>query len=677
MRARWLFVLAGVLFVAAFARDGADAWIDATPLPPLAVETSVEMLDRHGTLLRAYTIADGRWRLAADPGRVDPLFVQMLVAYEDKRFYSHGGVDLRAALRALGQALASGRVVSGASTLTMQVARLIEDGPTGTLSGKLRQARLALALERRLTKDEILALYLDRAPYGGNTEGIRAAALAWFAKPPARLTPAEAALLVALPQSPETRRPDRHPQEARAARDRVLARAEAAGVISPEAGRAARRAEVPTARAEMPRLAAHLGDRLRAENPGAALHLTTIDAGLQRRLEALAAQAVRDHGEGALSIAMVVADHATGEILASVGSASYAADTRQGFVDMTRALRSPGSTLKPLVYALAFDDGLAHPQTMIDDRPMRFGTYAPQNFDGLYRGPVTVEAALQLSLNIPVVALTAEIGPARLMAALARAGVRAVLPGDAAPGLAVALGGVGVSPEDLTALYAGIASGGEAVALRTTRGDAGAIRQRIVSQEAAWQIGHILAGMPPPPNAARQRLAYKTGTSYGHRDTWAVGFDGRHVVTIWMGRPDGTPVPGAFGADVAAPVLFEAFSRLKPALDPLPVPPPGALLVSNAALPAPLRAFRPRGADGTERPALAFPPDGALIETGGLPLVVKIAGGTPPFTLLANGAPVLVATSARAPALPLLPGYVTLSVIDAAGRAARAEVELR
>lgn len=679
MGARWLFALAGALFFAALGRDRLDAWIDATPLPPLVAETSVEVLDRHGALLRAYPVADGRWRLAADPGQVDPLFIAMLVAYEDKRFYRHTGIDPRAVLRAVGQAVANGRVVSGASTLTMQVARLIEDGPTGTLSGKLRQARLALALERRLTKSEILRLYLDRAPYGGNTEGIRAAARAWFEKPPARLTPAEAALLVALPQSPEMRRPDRHPEVALAARARVLDRAEAAGVIAPEVAATAQRAPIPTARAEMPRLAAHLSDRLHHETPTSAVILTTLDGDLQARLEVLAAQAVRDHGRGALSIAIVVADHRSGEILASVGSAGYSADTRAGFVDMTRALRSPGSTLKPLVYALAFDEGLAHPQTMIDDRPMRFGTYAPENFDGAYRGPVTVEEALQLSLNIPVVALTSALGPARLMAGLERAGVRAVLPGDAAAGLAVALGGVGVSAEDLTALFAGIAAGGEAVVLAATPRAHAAIRQRIVSPEAAWQVSHILAGMPPPPNAARQRLAYKTGTSYGHRDTWAVGFDARHVVTVWMGRPDGTPVPGAFGADLAAPVLFEAFSRLKPALDPLPPPPPGTLIASTAALPLPLRAFRPKGAGGLadDNPTLAFPPDGALVETGGAPLVVKIAGGTPPFTLLANGAPVLVATRSRAPALPPMQGYVTLSVIDASGRAARAQVELR
>ncbi|MEJ2028930.1 MAG: transglycosylase domain-containing protein, partial [Maritimibacter sp.] len=268
MRARWVFAAAALLFAGAVGRDAADHWIDTTPLPALQVATSPEVLDRHGNLLRAYTVADGRWRLEVAPGAVDPLFTRMLIAYEDKRFDYHHGIDLRALIRAAGQDALNGRIVSGASTLTMQVARLIEDGPTGTLSGKIRQIRLALALERRLSKHEILALYLNRAPYGGNTEGIRAATRSWFGKEPARLTPAEAALLVALPQSPETRRPDRHPITAEAARNRVLARMQRDGVISADTAEAAQREPLPRARRDMPQLAAHLADRLRRETPG-------------------------------------------------------------------------------------------------------------------------------------------------------------------------------------------------------------------------------------------------------------------------------------------------------------------------------------------------------------------------------------------------------------------------
>ncbi|HSG54568.1 MAG TPA: transglycosylase domain-containing protein, partial [Paracoccaceae bacterium] len=239
MRRLWPFALVALLLGAAAARDATDAWIDATGLPVTLPDTSVEVRDRNGDLLRAYMVADGRWRLALQPDQVDPRFVEMLLAYEDKRFRDHAGVDPLALIRAAGQAMWHGRIVSGGSTLTMQVARLLEDTGTGTWPGKLRQIRVALALERRLSKAQILGLYLTLAPYGGNIEGLRAASLAWLGKEPARLTVAQGALLVALPQSPAARRPDRAPDQARAARDRVLARLARQGTISAETAQAA------------------------------------------------------------------------------------------------------------------------------------------------------------------------------------------------------------------------------------------------------------------------------------------------------------------------------------------------------------------------------------------------------------------------------------------------------
>jgi penicillin-binding protein 1C len=680
---RWgLIALAGLLALGAGARDAFDRWIAATDLPPLVAAASPEVLARDGTLLRAYTVADGRWRLAVAPEAVDPLYLRMLVAYEDRRFRSHAGVDARALARAVWQSVHAGRVVSGGSTLTMQVARLLEDGPTGTWAGKLRQMRLALALERRLSKDEILALYLNRAPFGGNLEGVRAAARAYLGKEPRRLTPAEAALLVALPQSPEARRPDRHPAAAGAARDRVLARMVRAGLLTEERAAAARRETVPAARRPFPALAAHLADRTRAAAPQRGVHHLTVDAALQARLETLAAEAVR--GQGAqVSAAILVIDHRSGEVLASVGSAGYLDDAREGFVDMTRALRSPGSTLKPLVYGLAFDEGLAHPETLIEDRPVAFGRYRPQNFDGRFRGTVSVREALQASLNIPVVSLAEALGPAKLMARMRRAGAGPVLPPGGEPGLAVALGGVGLTLEDIAAIYAAIARGGVPVALRHDL-DAPpdtVPRPAVISPEAAWHVADILAGVAPPAGRPWTRLPYKTGTSYGHRDAWAIGFDGAHVVAVWMGRPDGTPVPGAFGAEAAAPVLFDAFRRLKPALAPLPPPPPAALTVTGAELPQPLRRFRPRDAlfaAAKDAPRLAFPPDGAEVDAEGGALALKVERGTPPFTWLADGRPVAVASHERQELVEGLgPGFVRLSVIDAEGRSAAATVRLR
>ncbi len=676
---RGLLVLTLALWAGAAARDGVDAWIDATVLPTLVAETSPQVVDRDGRLLRAYTVSDGRWRLPVMAAEVDPLYLAMLVAYEDRRFDEHGGLDPRAVARALWQAATAGRIVSGGSTLTMQVARLLEDGGTGAWSGKLRQVRVALALERRLPKDRILDLYLNRAPFGGNLEGVRAAARAYFGKEPRRLTPAEAALLVALPQSPERRRPDRDPTAAEAGRERVLARMVRLGVLSEDRAAAARREALPDARRPFPAHAPHLADRLHAADPFRPVHHTRLDLRVQAAMEALAAQAVQGQGER-LSAALIVADHTTGEILASVGSAGYTEDTREGYVDMTRALRSPGSTLKPLVYGLAFADGLAHPETLIDDRPTDFAGYRPQNFDGQYRGTVTARAALQMSLNLPVVQLTEALGPERLLVHLRRAGAEPVIPGGT-PGLAVALGGVGLTLEDLARLYAALANGGRAVDLHATAVGGAGQGGEVLPPEAAWHVADILKGIPAPAGYAARGIAWKTGTSYGHRDAWAVGFDGRHVVAVWIGRPDGTPVPGAFGAEAAAPVLFSAFQRLKGTPEALPPPPPATLMVGTAALPQPLQRFRRPGAalaqSGPDAPRIAFPPDGAEIEGGGR-LVLKVAEGTPPFTWLADGRPVAVASRERQEVLGGLgPGFVTLSVIDAAGRSAGATVRLR
>lgn len=672
-----LFVLAAALLLAAAVRDGVDRWVAETDLPNLISDTSVQVVDREGKLLRAYTVDDGLWRMGTGLEAVDPGYIDMLVAYEDRRFWTHAGVDPWAVLRATWQALWNGEVVSGGSTLTMQVARLLEDSGTGAWQGKLRQVRVALALEKTLSKDEILEIYLVHAPFGGNLEGVRAATLAWFGKEPHRLTPAQSALLVALPQSPNGRRPDRHPQVATEARERVLQRAVIAGVLTKESALAALMTPVPNQRRGFPSIAPHMADRAVAQRPEAVVHQVTLSRDLQISLEGLAAKALRGL-EDRVSIAMVVVDHHSGEILASVGSAGFSGgDHRQGFVDMTQAKRSPGSTLKPLVYGLSFDQGLVHPETLISDTPIRFGTYAPQNFDGRFRGELRVREALAQSLNLPVVLLTDEIGPANLMAAMSKAGTAPDVPGGVA-GLAVALGGVGLSLEELVQLYAVIPQGGLAQGLHWRIGEKIKQRQRVISRSAAWHLGDILSGIAPPKGAPRNGLAYKTGTSYGHRDTWAIGFDGQHVAGVWIGRPDGTPVPGAFGAEVAAPVLFDVFQRIAPELTPLSPPPPETLIVSTGQLPEPLRKFRGRNAL-FEKPedalAVAFPPDGATLEGGNSEVILKVKNGALPFTVLANGAPVVEQSRMREMVVPLVgKGSATVTVIDAKGASDRVTI---
>lgn len=661
-----LFALVLLLGVAAGLRDGVDRWVAQTELPGVLAETSVEVRDRHGVLLRAFPVEDGRLRMAVDVRAVDPDFIAMLIAYEDKRFYQHNGVDPFALLRAGAQAMWRREVVSGGSTLTMQVARLMENSGTGRWRGKLRQMRVALALEQRFSKDDILNLYLLHAPYGGAVEGVRAASYTWFGKEPGRLTQAEAALLIALPQAPEARRPDRHPEAAKAARARVLSRVQA-----PEAVLSA---PIPKAMRPAPRLAAHLSDHLRVSHPQARRFDLTVEADLQRAMQALARRAVAGQAAG-VSSAIIVVDHRTGAVRASVSGPWYHG-RKGGFVDMTRAVRSPGSTLKPLIYGLAFDQGLAHPETLIDDSPVAFGRYAPQNFDGQFRGNVTVREALQLSLNIPPVRLTHALGPARLMEGLRRSGADPKLPAGGAPGLAVALGGVGLSLNDLVQMYVGLAQGGVAPALHWQWDAETPAPRRVMSPSSAWQVSHILAGIAPPAGQGGQvgRIAYKTGTSYGHRDAWAIGYDGAHVIGVWLGRPDGTPVPGAFGGDLAAPVLFEAFGRLRAPVTPLPAPPPETLILSTAALPLPLQRFRARDAvfaRAVDAPIVRFPPDGAVLAVGQEGVPLKLQSGRLPLTVLVDGAPYLTGLRRRDVTLPAtLAGFTQIKVIDATGRAA-------
>lgn len=673
--ADWRLRGVAVALLLVFAWAALDRWIETAPMPDVAPDTSAVALDRDGQLLRAWQVSDGRWRLPVRLAEVDPGYVRQLIAYEDGRFHDHPGVDLLAMSRAAAQGLWHGRLVSGASTLTMQVARLLEETPTRSLEAKLRQIRLALALERRFSKDEILELYLTLAPFGGNLEGVRAASLAWFGKEPGRLTPAEAALLVALPQSPEGRRPDRFRERARAARDRVLARSVGKGVIPRDEAVAAWSEPVPDARRPFPALAPHLTDRLHAV-AGASLRLT-LDHGVQESLEALVRERVQAL-PGAASVALVAADHRTGEIVAHIGSPGLDQHRRGGFVDMTRAVRSPGSALKPLIYGLAFEHGLAHPETLIEDRPTRFGTYTPVNFDGAYRGTVPVRDALQASLNIPAIALLNGVGPAQLMARMRRAGAKPQLPPGRAPGLAIGLGGVGLTLTDLVQVYAGIARGGEATGLRVEDTVPARPRQ-LLSAVAAWQVIDVLAGTPAPLAASNGQIAYKTGTSYGHRDAWAIGFDGQHVIGVWVGRPDAAPIPGITGGKTAAPLLFEAFGRLKPQITPFAPPPPDALVVPHADLPHPLRRFH-SGGNAIERsgPEIIFPPHGAKVALGrGQPLALKIRDGRPPFTWLVNGEPVETRSLEREVAWhPGGPGHVSISVIDRLGQSAQSRVRI-
>jgi penicillin-binding protein 1C len=686
------FCLAGlagfaIAAVALIAIDRADR---AYP-PPLdaARELSTEVVDRDGLLLRAFTTAGGFWRLPVRLEDVDPDYINMLIAYEDRRFRSHFGIDPVAIARAFMQLVANGgRVVSGGSTITMQLARLIEPRAERTILAKLRQMARALQIERRLSKDEILTLYLTLAPYGGNLEGVRAASLAWFGREPAKLALAEAALLVALPQSPEARRPDRNPAEAETARNRVLERMQRAGLIPESEIARASRSAVNSGRLPMPDLAAHTAEQAQALRPQEQRLSLTLMRGVQSRLEELALETA-SRLPPKLSLAMVLADGKTGEILASVGSTGYHDAGRSGAIDMTRAVRSPGSTLKPFIYGLAFEDAIADPETLIDDSPADFAGYRPRNFDRGYMGEVSLREALQMSLNVPAVRLLEAVGPQRLLSRLKRGGVTLDLPPGGAPGLAIGLGGAGISLRDLVQLYTAFANEGRAHALRDGVFPLAPTRlpHPVLDEKASWRVGQILSDVAAPQGAPRIPIAYKTGTSYGYRDAWAVGFDGRHVLGVWVGRPDASPVPGISGIATAAPLLFDGFVRAGLKAADFSPRPDGLVVRTRGQLPFALRKFGPRGGPGLassardSAPSIVYPPEGARVvlrerNSGGLsPLVIKLQGGAGPYRLIANGIP--VERPSRRKTINWTPdgaGASTLTVMDGQGRAASVNV---
>lgn len=649
---------------------------------------SLRVLAADGTLLHVERSADGYWRLPLTTAAVDPAYVAALLAFEDQRFRSHPGVDPFALARAAGQWLRHGRVVSGGSTITMQLARLLEPRPR-TLGAKFIECLRALQLEARFTKDELLAMYLTLAPYGGNLEGLRAASLAWFGKSPRELRPAEYALLVALPQSPSRLRPDRRPDAARAARDKVLRRLAATGVLDPGHALEALQEAVPQQRLPLPRAVPHLAAALHAAWPQAAELHSTLDPRLQAEAATLAQRALAGLGPQQVNAALIVVEQRSGRVLAYVGAAEARDPQRHGSVDLLRALRSPGSTLKPLVYGLAFDDGVLHPDTRIDDVPTRFGDYSPGNFMERYYGEVSVREALQRSLNVPAVAVLERVGPLRVVQRLREAGLELQLPDGAAPGLPIVLGGAGMRLWDLAGLYAALANGGSAPPLRLTETEtvppdaAVAPMMRLLGPVAAEQLARILEDAPPPaeavpPGDTRQprRIAYKTGTSYGFRDAWALGYDGAHTVGVWVGRPDGSPNPGHFGRNTAAPLLWRVFDLLAPS--------PRVAFVEERQLPDGGRALAPNwrhlaGANARETRAtlaLSFPLPGARVAlpAGGAPLPLVASGGVRPLRWLVNGLPLAGSPMRRSVAWqPDGEGVARVTVVDAAGQSASAE----
>jgi len=654
---------------------------------------SVEVRDSKGVLLRPFLARDGAWRLKTNVADVSPRYLALLKAYEDQRFDSHFGVDFLAAARAVRQFAEAGHIVSGASTITMQVARLLEPRPKGLVT-KLLQSVRAVQLELRYSKEEILGLYLTLAPFGGNLEGVRAASLAYFGKEPKSLTLAESALLVALPQSPERQRPDRLALAAAAGRDKVLKRLEERGLIASDEAAEARHSVTPSWRLALPMLAPHFAEKVKRAHRGEAQIVSTLDGNLQRAVEAMAAREARFLDPGA-NVAIVAVKTDTRDVLAYEGGVNYWGAS--GYVNLAEQPRSPGSALKPLIYGMAFDDLALHPATLMQDEPQVFGDYAPQNFDRGFQGAVTARDALRMSLNVPAVAVLERVGPVRFTLALTNAGAHIAFPTrDAAPSLPMALGGLGISLHDLTMLYAGIAAKGEVLPLRETREAQTALPYRLFGPAAAYYLRDILNGAALPDGWAmgqglkRPRvIAFKTGTSYGYRDAWAVGFSNDYTVGVWTGRPDGAPQPGRIGRSDAAPVLLKVFDLLPPDKRGAPPIPADAILATNAEqLPTALQHFARQTQVVETRshvrpPAISFPPDGAVVSLASndaptKEIELKADGGHAPFTWLVNGA--IIGSYGRYDQTLYVPdgeGFARITVVDSEGLSDTARVRFK
>lgn len=647
--------------------------------PPIERGRSVSILvsDRDGRPLRAFPLENGTWRFATKLDDLDPVFLQALLEVEDKRYWSHAGVDWTGMSRAVLTSLLAGEIVSGGSTISMQTARLLEPRPHRTISAKLIEMFRAYQLEARLSKVEILELYLTLTPYGGNIEGVRAASWRYFGRSPDRLTDDQIALLIALPQSPEVRRPDLNPKGAQAGRAIISRKLHRLGFFSKKRAEEAIHDPFPTGRYAFPARAWQA--TARAARGAQQDVISTLDMQLQSELEAILIRRAKVLDLD-VQMAGLVVHIPTRAVRASIGSAGR--DRPGGWMDLTAQIRSPGSTLKPFIYAMAFDDGSAAPNTKIADIPHNFSAYQPENFDRSFRGSVRVSEALQHSLNIPAVLALERIGPQRFAAALDLAGASPRLgrTPEHRAGLALALGGAGMTARDLAVLYAAL--GGDGIArpliwqednVESGASDPG---YRLMSRDSAQKILNILQDTPSPSGrmpgrltASAPQVAFKTGTSYGFRDAWAAGVAGDYAFVVWVGRADGAPRPGQTGRKAALPILFEMADRVNERFG-------GA----NSAQ-VRLTSRTSRKASGSQSqfaeedtpPQILFPPKNAelwagQINSGEARPFVLAGQGNGALAWYVNGLPVKIDGAGLPVWRPSAAGFYDVVVVDPTGR---------
>ena len=542
------------------------------PLPD-KVEYSTVITDARGEILHAYLTRDQQWRMKTELSDLSPLLRRTIVEKEDKYFYDHPGVNPLAIGRALLRNIFRMRRTSGASTITMQVARALEPRKR-TLLAKCIEAFRALQLEWKYPKDKILQLYVNLLPYGGNIQGVRTAALLYFNKEPDHLSLAEVTALAVIPNRPSSLVMGRDNDRIVAERNRWLVRFARDHVFTGAEVSDALREPLTATRGRMPSYIPHLARRLKPL--GQPYIRTGIDLNKQRTIEQLTAAYVRQlHTTSISQAAVLVVDNATGQVVAYVGSADWKDTLNGGQVDGIRAVREPGSTLKPFLYGLCVDAGLLTPRSVIEDVPIDYQGYAPENYDRKFNGYVSMEYALEHSLNIPAVKSLARLGKDRLVSTLAACHCRQIQKDRGKLGLSMILGGCGASLEELTGLYAGLAHEGVWRPLRFYAGDTAGARSgpgtpvRMMSPAASFIINDILSRVNRPDfpltwssTAHLPKIAWKTGTSYGRRDAWSIGYNQRYTVGVWVGNFSGKGCPTLSGATVATPLLFQIFNTI-------------------------------------------------------------------------------------------------------------------
>jgi len=560
-----LFVFAGA--ASAICVISYFAILHFVPFPYAAIQDigySQTILDREGNLLRAFLGKEDRWLLPVSLDEINPNLVNATIAIEDKRFRDHFGIDLQAVFRAISLNISNGKVISGASTLSMQVIRILE-GRKRTFANKIIETVHAIHLERLYTKDEILKLYFELAPYGGNIHGVKAASLRYFKKLPGDLNLSECALLAGLPQSPTRFRPDRHPQRAKKRRGRVLLRMLSNKFISISQYERSNDEPVIAGNYSSPFKAPHF-TRFVRNNLKDQTITTTLDPNMQHFAEGILRNTVdKLSPQGVTNGAIVIIENKTGKIRAMVGSADFFSEENFGQINGTLSKRCPGSALKPFTYAISFDKGLYTPRMLLADVPVQYSGYVPLNYDKKYRGPVTVREALVDSLNIPAVEVLNKIGYQNLYSFLKKTGITTLNKPPSHYGLALTLGSGGVTLLELTNAYASLARLGVFKPYSFAENENIADEKRVLSEGAAYLVSDILSDSirfeetDIHYDKTDPKIAFKTGTSYGHRDAWTIGYNPEYTIGVWLGNFSGKPSKALVGLQAATPVVAKVF----------------------------------------------------------------------------------------------------------------------